>query len=153
MAYTQTPGRGNHPKTGHGLPSPFKQMEIEVTKKYEEGKKKLAENRSNGIGYDGLSINNETGEAKPKLPMHSVVKAGSYVRELDSKGGVVREELMDSKGNKNFYKSVENRNSDVTNRQTRNAEHYNITGGAIKPEKMTDAQKKKLVGLGKAIGR
>lgn len=27
MAYVQKPGRGNHAKTGHGIPAPFKQME------------------------------------------------------------------------------------------------------------------------------
>jgi len=33
MAYKQNPGRGNHSKTGHGLPSPFKQLN-EETKAY-----------------------------------------------------------------------------------------------------------------------
>lgn len=151
MAYKQNPGRGNNAKTGHGLPSPFKQMEIEVTKKYEVGKNKLAENRAKGLGSDGLTVNKETGEAKPNLPMHTVVKAGSKIRELDSKGGVVREEQMDTRGNKKFYKSVEDRNSDVTRRQTRNAEFYNMASGAIKPENMSDDQKKRMIGLGKAV--
>lgn len=150
MAYMQKPGRGNHPKTGHGLPSPFKQTEIEVTKKYEVGKKQLETNRNRGLGSDGLTINNATGEAKPNLPMHTVVKSGSKVRELDSKGGVVKEEQMDSRGNEAFYKNVENRNKDVTSRQTKNAEYYNMSSGALKPSEMTEDQKKRMIQQSKA---
>jgi hypothetical protein len=32
MAYKQNPGRGNSPKTGHGIPTPFKQMTGEEEK-------------------------------------------------------------------------------------------------------------------------
>jgi hypothetical protein len=150
MAYKQNPGRGNHAKTGHGLPSPFKQMEIEVTKKYEVGKEKLAENRKAGNVPGGMTIEAESGKATANLPMHKVVESGSNLRELDSAGKVVREIAKDTRGNKDFYKSVENRNADVTSRQTKNADFYNMTSGATKPGNLSEEQKKTLVGIGKA---
>jgi hypothetical protein len=149
MAYTQNPGRGNNPKTGYGLPSPFKQ-EIELTKEYDKGKHKLAENRVAGATPEGIKVEKITGEASPNLPMHKVVKAGSYVRELNSKGGVVKEERMNSRGNESFYKNVANRNADVTKRQTANASLYNATSGGTSPDKLSGSQKDILVSLGKA---
>jgi hypothetical protein len=151
MAYKQKPGRGNYAKTGHGLPSPFKQMEIEVTKKYEVGKKKLAKNRATGNVPGGMNIDPESGYATPKLPMHKVVESGSFLREVDSAGKIVKEVPKDTRGNKDFYKSVEDRNADVTRRQTRGAELYNAFSGGTKPENLSDYQKQTLVSLGKAV--
>lgn len=151
MAFKQTPGRGNNPKTGNGLPSPLRQDNgIELTKKYTEGKKTLEEQRKKGNTPGGMKVDAATGAATPNLPMHKVVKAGSYVRELDSKGGVVKEERMDSRGNESFYKNVANRNADVTNRQTANASFYNATSGGTSPDKLSESQKKSLVSIGKA---
>jgi hypothetical protein len=151
MAYKQKPGRGNNAKTGHGLPSPFKQMEIEVTKSYEVGKEKLAKNRETGNVPGGMTIDPESGKANANLPMHKVVKSGSFLRELDSAGKIVREVAQDTRGNKDFYKSVEDRNADVTKRQTRNADLYNAFSGGTKPENLSDYQKQTLVSLGKAV--
>jgi len=36
MAYTQKPGRGSNPKTGHGIPAPFKQTRTGLTPKQNE---------------------------------------------------------------------------------------------------------------------
>jgi hypothetical protein len=149
MAFKQTPGRGNNPKTGHGIPSPLKQ-EVELTDKYEAGKRKLAANREKGSVPSGMQINKNTGEATPNLPMHKVVKAGSYVREVDTKGNVVREERMDSRGNEKFYKSVESRNADVTKRQTKNANLYSATSGGTAPSNLSKEQKDMLMTIGKA---
>ena len=149
MAYMQKPGRGNNPKTGHGLPTPLRQ-EIELTKKYDKGKELQKKQRESGNTPSGMKVESKSGMATPNLPMHSVVKSGTYVRELDSKGGVVKEERMDSKGNEKFYKSVADRNSDVTKRQTRNAMQYNATSGGTAPDKLSSTQKNVLVGLGKA---
>ena len=155
MAYKQTPGRGNSPKTGHGLPTPLRQDKdhggkIELTKKYTEGVKTLEKQRKKGNTPGGMSIDAQTGAAKPNLPMHKVVKAGSYVRELDTAGKVVKEERMDSRGNEAFYKNVANRNADVAKRQTANASLYNATSGGTSPDKLSESQKKSLVSIGKA---
>ena len=149
MAYMQKPGRGNNSKTGHGLPAPLRQ-EIELTKKYETGKKTISKNIEKGNTPSGINVNPKTAEAKPNLPMHTVVKSGTNVRELDSKGKVVREERMDTRGNENFYKSVANRNADVTKRQTNNANFFNAVGGGTKPESLSSKQKNDLVSIGKA---
>lgn len=154
MAYKQNP-RGNYAKTGHGLPSAFRQekdkMEIEVTKNYEKGKKILAKNRETGNVPDGMTIDPESGKATPNLPMHTVVKAGSFLRELDSAGKIVKEVAQDTRGNKDFYKSVNDRNADVTYRQTKGANLYNAFSGGVKPENLSDYQKQTLVSLGKAV--
>jgi len=43
MAYKQSPGRGNNAKTGHGIPSPFKQEEPKTEKmKAQVAKKEIA---------------------------------------------------------------------------------------------------------------
>jgi len=42
MAYKQSPGRGNNAKTGHGIPSPFKQEEHKTKKTTEQVAKKEA---------------------------------------------------------------------------------------------------------------
>ena len=156
MAYKQSP-RGNRAKTGYGLPPAFRQekdkMEIEVTKNYEIGKEKLAKNRETGNVPGGMTIDPESGKATANLPMHKVVKSGSFLRELDSAGKIVREVAQDTRGNKDFYKSVEDRNADVTYRQTKNANLYNTLGGGIKPEDLSDSQKQTLVSLGKAVKR
>jgi hypothetical protein len=151
MAFKQNPGRGNSPKTGHGLPTPLRQDKgIELTEKYTKGKKKYEENRMQGKTPSGMKVDAASGVATPNLPMHKVVKSGTFVRELDSKGSVVREEPMDSRGNEKFYKSVANRNADVTKRQTANASLYNAFGGGTSPDKLSESQKKSLISVGKA---
>jgi hypothetical protein len=151
MAYKQNPGRGNSPKTGSGLPSPLRQDKgIELTERYTKGVEKYKENRTKGKTPSGMKVDAQTGVATPNLPMHKVVKSGTYVRELDSKGKVVREEQMDSRGNEKFYKSVENRNADVAKRQTANASLYNAFGGGTSPDKLSESQKQSLVSTGKA---
>jgi len=148
--FKQMPGRGNYAKTGHGIPSALRQANIELTKNYDEGKTTTTNNIQKGNIPSGLNVNPNTSEFTPKLPMHSVVKSGTYVRELDSKGGVVREEAMDSKGNENFYKSVTNHNNDVTKRQTNNASFMNAIGGGTKPENLSASQVQALVNTRKA---
>ena len=151
MAYKQNPGRGNSAKTGSGLPTPLRQDNgIELTERYSKGVKKYEENRAKGKTPSGMKVDAQTGVATPNLPMHKVVKSGTYVRELDSKGKVVREEQMDSRGNEKFYKSVENRNADVAKRQTANASLYNAFGGGTSPDKLSESQKQSLVSTSKA---
>jgi hypothetical protein len=148
--FKQTPGRSSFAKTGHGIPSPLRQ-EIELTKEYEKGKNTRAVNRAKGNNPSGMKVNSVTAEAIPNLPMHTTTISGNYLRQLDSKGGVVREELINkSTGNEQFYKNVENRNADVTNRQTKNANYYNAAGGGTSPNNLSNEQKHSLITTGKA---
>jgi hypothetical protein len=149
--FKMKPGRGNMPKTGNGLPTPLRQDKgIELTEKYTKGVKKYEENRLEGKTPSGMKVDPVSGFSTPNLPMHKVVKSGNYVREVDSKGNVVKEEKMDSRGNEKFYKSVENRNADVTRRQTANASLYNAFGGGTSPDKLSESQKQSLVSTSKA---
>lgn len=178
MAFKQTPGRLPFLQTGRGISpalmsgSAMKQTDpkksatvkkdIELTVEYDKGKEKLAAARSNpktkaGLeGQQGIKIDTPTGTATPNLPMHKVVRGGSFLKELDSAGKLVKEVPYydtSSDGGKlaaELTKSVENRNADVTSRQTRNADLYNATGGGTAPDKLSEKQKESLVKLGKA---
>jgi hypothetical protein len=83
MAYKQTPGRGNHPKTGHGIPTPFKQttedpkvakMQESIAKRKafgptaDEQKKAegFSENASKGKVLSGTEYNSRSGKTVPK---------------------------------------------------------------------------------------
>jgi len=154
MAYKQNPGRSPLLKTGNGIPSALRQDhggKIELTERYTKGLKTYKENREKNNTPDGMKVDAASGFSTPNLPMHKVVKSGNYVREVDSKGNVVKEEKMDSRGNEKFYKSVENRNADVTKRQTANSNLYNAFGGGTSPDKLSESQKKSLVSTSKAI--
>jgi hypothetical protein len=151
--FKMKPGRGNMPKTGNGLPTPLRQDhggDIELTERYTKGVKKYEENRKQGKTPSGMKVDPVSGFSTPNLPMHKVVKSGTFVRELDSKGGVVREEQQDSRGNTSFYANVEKRNADVTKRQTANASLYNAFGGGTSPDKLSESQKQSLVSTSKA---
>lgn len=81
MAYKQIPGRGNHAKTGHGIPAPFKQ-EGQKTQKakesiekrtafgttYDEQKsaEKFAVNAPQGKVASGTEFNSRSGKVIPK---------------------------------------------------------------------------------------
>lgn len=62
MAYKQNPGRGNSPKTGNGLPSPFKQ---------------------------GPGDGNPKGYNPKTLPVPNTVSKGGYEKTLDKTGNTL----------------------------------------------------------------
>ena len=81
MAYKQSPGRGNNAKTGHGIPSPFKQEDPKTAKMKESiakreakgatyGETKAAEkfaNKAPGTGLmGGTETNPKSGKTQPK---------------------------------------------------------------------------------------
>jgi hypothetical protein len=150
MAYMQKPGRGNHPKTGHGLPSAFHQ-EVELTKKYNEGVETYTDQRNKGNTPSGMSVDSKTGKATANLPMHTTRKQGSYLTELDSKGHFVSHVNVDANPSlaESFEKKVKNRNEDVTRSQTNNADFYNANSGGTSPSNLSNKQKASLEGLGK----
>ena len=151
--FKMKPGRGNMPKTGNGLPSPLRQDhggDIELTERYTKGVKKYEENRKQGKTPSGMKVDAVSGFSTPNLPMHTVVKSGTKVRELDSKGNVVKEEQQDSRGNTSFYANVEKRNKDVTSRQTNNANFFNAVSGGTSPDKLSEEQKRSLIATSKA---
>ena len=70
MAYKQSPGRGNNPKTGYGLPSPLKQEEIT------DGK--IDVKTKQHTGYDPVTSS---------LP--NTVNKGGYEKSLDKSGNTL----------------------------------------------------------------
>ena len=148
MAYMQKPGRGNHPKTGHGLPSALHQ-EVELTAKYDKGKKTLADQREKGNTPSGMSVSSQTGKATPNLPMHTTQKVGPNMVELNSEGGFVAKERIPNSGVTKLEGAVKKRNEITTGQQTANADFYNANSGATSPSNLSDKQKASLKGLGK----
>lgn len=154
MAFKQSPGRGNNPKTGHGLPSPLRQ-EIELTKKYEEDKKKMAANRAKGSTDTGLNVDVRTGVASAKPYEKTFVEnkrtGGASIISGDKK---TTASATNYGGGKNVEKLRQRFLSDsasTMNSRTRNAELYNATGGGTSPDKLSGKQKKTLISLRKAI--
>jgi hypothetical protein len=176
MAFKLPQGRAPFLQTGRDIPSSMvsgsamkqtttasPQTDIELTVEYDKGKKKLAEARKNeekkkGIeAAQGITIDAPTGTATPNLPMHKAVRAGSFMREIDSQGNVVQEvpyydtSPTGGKAAEKLAKYVKDRNFNTTYDQTRNADLYNAMGGGTAPENLNEKQKNSLVGLGKAV--
>jgi len=93
MAYTQSPGRGNNAKTGHGIPSPFKQegpktmkRRADVAKKEVMGDTyaeiKSAERFANKAPGTGLMGGTETNIKSGKTQAKSYEKSLKSGKEL-----------------------------------------------------------------------
>jgi len=100
MAYTQKPGRGNAPKTGHGIPAPFKQMETikKIGTAINKGGKFLAdvaEGRHGSSSYSGgdetmrekniAKKNPKTTEVKKEVKKVSPAKQMETIKKIGKK--------------------------------------------------------------------
>jgi hypothetical protein len=153
MAYKQTPGRGNAPKTGNGIPSPLKQ-EIELTKKYEVGKKKLAENRAKGNTPDGLNINVRSGMATAKPYEKKFVEnkktGGASIIGGDNKTVATATRYGGGREVNELRKAYVKDSTQTMHARKSRAEFYNATSGGTSPDNLNTRQKKALVEIGKA---
>lgn len=168
--FKMTPGRGNMPKTGRGISptlmskSPMYQTNIELTEDYTKGVKK-AENafKNKKIVATaekdlGIKYNPSTREAMPREDSaHKFSIAGSFAREIDSAGKVVKEvKVNPNAGNgggnaaEALKKSIENRNSDISSRRENNAKVVNTLGGGTKADKLDEEGKQMLIRSGRA---
>jgi hypothetical protein len=116
MAYTQKPGRGNNPKTGHGIPTPFKQegpkteaMRSQVAKKEKAGltfaeteaAKKFASGAPGTGVLSGTTKDTKTGETSPKDFEKKLVKQpGGDVFMTDASGKTLESAKYSVHGNK-----------------------------------------------------
>jgi hypothetical protein len=154
MAYKQTPGRGNNPKTGNGLPSPFKQEDIELTKKYSKGKKTLATQREKGNIDSGLNVDKASGfaTAKPyeKSFVTNKITGGASVIGGDKKTIATATSYGQGSEVKKLRKAFVSDSTSTMNRRNRNAELYNATSGGTSPDKLSAGQKTSLITIGKA---
>jgi len=169
MAYTQSPGRGNSPKTGNGLPDTFRQdtdppAKVELTKKFTEGAETLKKNRATdakatqGANSQGITINPSTGEASAKPYEKKLVKGGagtgrSYSMIVGGDNKVVAQAnspVRNNPGSNERLQSQYTKDSTYTmNQRNANAHFHNLTAGLI--ENRSEMDNETLVKLGKAV--
>lgn len=128
MAYIQKPGRGNHSKTGHGLPSAFKQMEGEekpevVTKASEKIHKELnADPIGKGEQFQ-TTYSPEAGFRGEAANIKNVI-AGGYIHRVQG-GKTIASAKKDSREAKNFIKETEKLIADQEFRRDKMASYLN----------------------------
>jgi hypothetical protein len=162
--FKMTPGRGNMPKTGRGIAptlmskSPMKQTgDVEKTgygmMKEKENKAKVNANPKAQAERDtkmGIKRNFATNELTPVVADHKFDVAGSFAREIDTKGNVVKEVKLglggaDSPSARKLKKEVEQRNSTTRSQRSNTSEVLNAFGGGTPTEKLSDKQKQTLI--------
>lgn len=167
MAYTQSPGRGNNSKTGHGIPTPFRQ-EIELTKEYSKGTKSMSKARKSGTkglsDIEGINVDVVSRKAAAKSyekTYEMPSKENAFTARIkDSKGNVVKEAKSErvagnvnpsgGKGVEVLKKEYEKSKSSTESMRSKNKEQYNATGGGTKPDNLSEGQKNTLVKLKRA---
>jgi hypothetical protein len=164
MAYKQTPGRGNGKKTGAGI-SPmlmsgsamYQTGDVEKTGygmvKEKENKAKVNADPKAQAERDakmGIKRNFATNELTPVITDHKFDIAGSFAREIDTKGNVVKEVKLGLGGAQSpqaleLKKKVEQRNSRLRADRSNTAEVLNAFGGGTPTEKLSEKQKQTLI--------
>jgi hypothetical protein len=154
MAYTQNPGRGNNSKTGHGLPTPFLQTNIEVTGRYEEGKKLLKSNIAKGNTPDYLNIDAATGAAVAKpYEKKLVTQANGDTFLVDGSGKTIemaKYDKFDSKAVDALKAKYEKEKNYTNKTREHNKNLWNATSGGTPVDKLSEGQKQTLISLSKA---
>lgn len=128
---------------------------IELTKRYTEGVDRLKANRKAQAGRTDINVNQTTGvaSAKPYEKKYVKGKPGSYDRIVDGSNKVVGQAKVPVKGrpgsNEALYRQYKKDSTENQMQRHRTADFYNLTAG--KKKTMTEADKKTLMGLGKAV--
>jgi hypothetical protein len=169
MAYKQTPGRGNGKKTGAGI-SPmlmsgsamYQTGPVEKTgygmMKEKAGRARVAADPKAQAERDakvGIKRNFATNELTLVITDHKFDVAGSFAREIDTKGNVVKEVKLgfggaDSPSARKLKAEVEKRNSRVREDRSHTAEVLNAFGGGTPTEKLSEKQKQTLINSARA---
>jgi hypothetical protein len=164
MAYKQTPGRGNGKKTGAGI-SPmlmsgsamYQTGDVEKTgygmMKEKENKAKVNADPKAQAERDakmGIKRNFATNELTPLITDHKFDIVGSFAREIDTKGNVVKEVKLGLGGAQSpqaleLKKKVEQRNASTRSDRSNTAEVLNAFGGGTPTEKLSEKQKQALI--------
>ena len=152
MAFKQNPGRGNSPKTGHGLPSPLRQDNIEPTEKYIKGKKKYRENAEKGFVHNGLNVDAATGVATVKPYEKTFVKRRNQAFIIDGDNKTIAKATDYGQGREieQLEKRFKADSTNTMNQRNSSAEFYNANSGGTSWENLTPKQKQMLRALGKA---
>jgi len=137
MAYKQTPGRGNHAKTGHGIPTPFKQMEtikkigsavkrgLEAADKFVEGKANNTDSRYHNedtiLGrrmhgtHAGEKVNPKSGSPAKQVTWEGVKKAASTIGNKVKEGLKATDKFVEGKKGSADYSDRPTNNDTVGN--------------------------------------
>ena len=162
MAYKQSPGRGNNAKTGHGIPSPFKQSEDnfktkrahgDIAKKeeigytiddYNKGKKFASEVSKADLSAQGTKFNPATGNTEPKTYEKSLKtgkelglkNADNDMFVTNASGGIVKKaEARNTNAVKSLKKEYETGKSTTDDARKANSMYQNNSikiGGGAK---------------------
>jgi len=172
MAFKLPNGRAPFLQTGRGIPptlmsgSAMKQTktetDIELNKSYTDGVNKsktiAAADPKAQTGRDtsmGVSRNFKTNEVIPIITDHKFDIAGSFAREIDSEGNVVKEVKLglggaQSPGALKLKKEVEQRNARTREERAATAKTLNTLGGGTPADKLDEEGKEKLIRTGRA---
>lgn len=158
MAYKQTPGRGNMPKTGRGMSpalmgkcgSPMKQMhgEAELTGKGAASRKKAqAEVKKGGkVESQGISLDPKSGTAKANAYEKKFIPGdqskGVKAKIVDGSGKLVKE--AKAGGDKELKREYSKDSTNTMNARNANARFLNVQTGSKNPNaKEIEAGKKR----------
>jgi hypothetical protein len=128
---------------------------IELTKRYTEGVDKLKKNRKAHASRTDIDVNQTTGvaTARPYEKKYIKGKPGSYDRIADGSNKVVGQAKSAKKNNPGsneaLYRQYKKDSTENQMQRHRTADFYNLTAG--KKKVMTEADKKTLMKLGKAV--
>lgn len=154
MAYTQKPGRGNNAKTGHGIPSPLMQTDIELTSKYDKGKEILKKRRQEGSAPSGLNVDSKTAVATPKgYEKKLVTQPSGDTFIVDGSGKTIKSAKANKFNSKDvdaLKKEYEKEKSSTSKYRKSNSEFYNANSGGTSSNSLSEGQKRSLMSIGKA---
>jgi len=155
MAYTQSPGRGNGPKTGSGLPDTFRQdneppVQITKTPKFTTGVETYQKKLTNeNQGRADIKVNPTTSEASAKPFERKITTEGGMTRIVGS-GGQVYYGSSHTKEAKDAVNASNKKVEEVNMRRKTNENFWNVNAGVKSYGEYTEKDKEMLLGLGKA---
>ena len=132
---------------------------IELTKQYSDAQDSMKKNLESDKGKSlteksqGVSINKDSMEAKPKVFKRKIVKAGGEngtTRIMSSDGKTVKYEgRSNMQATKDAVKQNEKQTADTNARRSSNANYYNVNSGA--KTDLSEKDKETLVRNSKAV--
>ena len=145
--FKMTPGRGNMPKTGNGIPptlmscSLLKQEQgFDYTKKQTTSVDKFNKAIQTNKGKEDIEKGNQievdpkSGIASANTATHTTKKVGDFMEEYDSKGGFVARVQMNKPSEvEKLVKGVERTNKIKATQSHSNASFVNLGSGRTTP--------------------
>lgn len=125
MAYKQNPGRGNNPKTGHGIPTPLMQMRRDVVTKSSEKINKELNADPVGKGTQYQTTYDDQGGFKGKASNISNVESGNYINRVQAGKTVATVSKSNKKAAKEFVTETGKQQEDQNFRRNKMSGYLN----------------------------